>query len=75
MSSSDHLQSMQQLQQQRGLLRVNAIADSCFRQCVDDFGFTRQLGSNEEQCLQQCVDKYLKLLQQSSGSMFTLQGQ
>lgn len=69
------LAGMQVLQSNNALLRVNEIADSCFRVCVDDFGFTKKLGSGELQCLQTCVEKYL-LLSQGSGSAFAaaLQG-
>ena len=63
------LLGMQRKQQARTLIKVNEIADQCFRQCVDDFGFTKYLGSGEEQCLQRCVEKYVKLLEISGASM------
>ena len=63
------LLGMQRKQQARTLIKVNEIADQCFRQCVDDFGFTKYLGSGEEQCLQRCVEKYVTLLEISGATM------
>ena len=37
----DHLESMTAVQQNRALLRVNAVADRCFQECISDFGFTK----------------------------------
>lgn len=54
------LAGMEALQRSRALLRVNAIADRCFHECVTDFGFTKHLKPGEEQCLAACVDKFLK---------------
>ena len=64
-----HLNSMSVVQQRRALLRVNKIADACFRECCTDFGFSKYLGSTEEQCLNSCIDKYV-LLSASTGMSF-----
>ena len=63
-----HLDAMSTVQQKNALLRVNQVADSCFRQCCTDFSFTKYLGSGEEQCLRNCVDKYLMLSASCGGS-------
>jgi hypothetical protein len=62
------LSGMQHVQQQRVLLRVNHIADSCFRQCITDFSLTKQLASSEEECLRRCVSKYVLLSSIAGGS-------
>ena len=61
-SVQQHLMGLQHAQQQRALLRINAVADSCFRECITDFALTKHLRPTEEQCLQFCVDKYVLLL-------------
>lgn len=58
------------VQQQRALLRVNELADRCFRECIDDFGLSKHLRSQEEACISACVAKYL-VLSTSVGSAFT----
>lgn len=63
-----HLLAMGVVQQRRALLRVNRIADSCFRECCTDMSLTKYLGSGEEQCLRQCVDKYVMLSMSVGGS-------
>lgn len=61
------LVGVQALQASRGLFRVNAIADHCFNVCVDDFSFSKKLGSREETCIGACVEKFL-LLSRGTGS-------
>ena len=56
-----HLDNMTVLQRQKALLRVNKVADSCFRECCTDFGLTKYLGNGEEACIERCVDKYVQL--------------
>ena len=63
------LQAIESVQQQRSLLRVNELADRCFRECIDDFGLTKHLRSHEEACLSRCVEKYL-LLSTTAGTTF-----
>ena len=56
-----HLSQMQRLQQQRALKSVNELADRCFDVCISDFGLTRQLRSQESDCIDKCVQKYLDM--------------
>ena len=56
-----HLAQMQRLQQQRALKSVNELADRCFDVCISDFGLTRQLRSQESDCIDKCVQKYLDM--------------
>ncbi len=64
------LSAIEHVQQQRTLLRVNELADRCFRECIGDFGITKRLRSHEETCLSRCVEKYL-LLSAAVGNRFT----
>ena len=63
-----HLDDMSEVQQRRVLLHVNKLADSCFRECCTDFGFTKNLGSGEKDCLNSCVEKYVALNAAAGGS-------
>ena len=59
---------MTESQRQRVLLHVNKIADSCFRECITDFGMTKYLRSGEQECLNACVERYVQLSVSVGGS-------
>ena len=62
------LDEVSEIQRQRALLRINKVADSCFRECCTDFGMTKYLKSGEQECISQCVEKYLMLSTAVGGS-------
>jgi hypothetical protein len=68
--AAEQLHAIDRVQQRRALVRLNAIADSCFDVCVSDMFGTKHLRPGEEECLKQCVDKYL-LLSKSVGVAFS----
>jgi uncharacterized protein YcgL (UPF0745 family) len=56
-----HLVALKAIEQKRALIRVNECVDRCFHQCIEEFGITRQLRPNEEQCVHNCTLKFLEM--------------
>ena len=66
------LAGMRSLQHERAIARVNKLVDRCFDECVDDFGLTRQLRSQEETCLSACAQKFVALSAQVGHTFATV---
>ncbi|XP_068223601.1 mitochondrial import inner membrane translocase subunit Tim9-like [Palaemon carinicauda] len=65
-SMSDQIQAEVQVKQFRDfLVQYNKLSENCFNDCVWDFT-SRNIRSNEGDCVQNCVEKYTKVTQRIS---------